>query len=195
MADIRDASCGPGGRPRRGSEGWPPDVARPDDLAIVERHAVRLVVRDRAGSVLVFRAREVTIPELGEWWELPGGGIEPGEGYREAAVRELEEETGLVVGPRGVGPARWRRSASYRHRGTRRLQHELVAVVDLDRLAPPVDVSGQLPHEVEDYLSWRWMPVAEITTGAGRFYPGRLPDLLPRLLAGEDIDEPFELFS
>lgn len=28
-----------------------------------------------------------------------------------------------------------------------------------------------------------------------RFYPGRLAELLPRLLAGETIDEPFELWS
>lgn len=179
--------------PARG--GWPPCVERPDDLPLVVRRAVRLVVRDRCGSVLVFRAREITIPELGEWWELPGGGIEPGEDYREAAARELGEETGLTVGAGTIGPGRWRRCASYRHRGTRRLQYELIALVDLDRPAPAVDVSGQLPHEIEDYLSWRWMPVAEITAGGDRFYPGRLPELLPRLLAGEEIDEPFELFS
>lgn len=187
MAGTSDAGRGPCP--------WPAGVERPDDLVLVERWAVRLVVRDRAGSVLVFRAREITIPELGEWWELPGGGIEPGEDYRAAAVRELGEETGLVVGESGIGPARWRRDASYRHRGTRRLQHELIATVDLDGLEPAVDVSGQLPHEFEDYLWWRWMPVADITAGVDRFYPGRLPTLLPRLLAGETIDEEFELFS
>ena len=187
MAGVPDAIHAP--------DHWPAGVYRPDDLPLVERWAVRLVVRDLAGSVLVFRAQEVTIPELGQWWELPGGGIEPGEGYREAAARELDEETGLVVEPAAVGPARWRRYTSYRHRGTRRLQHELIATTGLDAVEPPVDVSGQLPHEREDYLSWRWMPVAEITAGAERFYPGRLPHLLPRLLAGEDIDEPFELWS
>ena len=75
------------------------------------------------------------------------------------------------------------------------LQQEVVAVLSLPGDAPTVDVSAQLPQEVEDYLSWRWMPEDELLATTDRFYPGRLPELLPRLLAGEDIDEPFELFS
>lgn len=176
-------------------DGWPAGVVRPDDLPLVRRRAVRLVVRDRSGRVLLFRAREITIPEIGQWWELPGGGIEAGEDYRRAAVRELREETGIVVPAGAVGPARWRRTATYRYRGTRRLQQEVVAVLSLPGEAPAVDVSAQLPQEVEDYLSWRWMPEKELLATTDRFYPGRLPELLPRLLAGEDIDEPFERFS
>ena len=37
--------------------------------------------------------------------------------------------------------------------------------------------------------------MTELVTAADRFYPGRLPQLLGRFLAGEQIDEPFELFS
>lgn len=35
-------------------------------------------------------------------WAIPGGVIEPGEGIAEAALRELEEETGLRAKPLGV---------------------------------------------------------------------------------------------
>jgi 8-oxo-dGTP pyrophosphatase MutT (NUDIX family) len=167
----------------------------PDDLPLVERDAVRLVVQDSEGHVLLFRAREITLPELGEWWELPGGGIDEGESYADAAARELEEETGLLVDAGRVGPPLWRRSCSYRFRGTRRLQHEVVVAARIEAEAPPLDVSGQLVHEREDYLSWRWAPVKAITTSRERFYPGRLPSLLPTFLAGEAISEPFELWS
>ncbi|WP_070018114.1 NUDIX hydrolase [Streptomyces nanshensis] len=47
-----------------------------------------LVVLRHRGRVLMVYERER------ECWELPGGGIEPGETPRQAAVRELWEETG-----------------------------------------------------------------------------------------------------
>jgi hypothetical protein len=38
-------------------------------------------------------------------------------------------------------------------------------------------------------------PEPLLVASAERFYPGQLPRLLPDLLAGKTIDEPFELWS
>jgi 8-oxo-dGTP pyrophosphatase MutT (NUDIX family) len=167
----------------------------PDDLPVAERQVVRVVVQDARGDVLLFRTREFTAPELGVWWELPGGGIDAGETYADAAVRELREETGLSVPIGDVGRATWRRTATFRFRGRRMLQHEVVVLVRLAVTAPPLDTTGQFDYEVEDYIDHRWWPVAELVASHDRFYPGRLPQLLRKLLAGDEVDEPFELFS
>lgn len=165
----------------------------PGDLPVEHRSAVRLVVLDEHARVLLFHTRSPDYPELGTWWELPGGGIDPGESYVDAAVRELREETGLVAG--AIGPATWTRTATFKCRGFRRVQQEVVATVTVAGVAPPIDVAGQLDYEQDAYLSARWWSPFELVATSARCYPGRLPALLPAFLAGQPIDEPFELWS
>ena len=166
----------------------------PDDgLPIEERDAVRVVVLDTDDRVLLFRTWHTSNPT--EWWELPGGGIEPNETYLEAAIRELHEETGIVVVPAQVSKPTWRRTATFRYRHARRLQHEVVVTARLDHRGAEPDVSRQLDYEREDYTSSRWLPVAEVCASRERFYPGRLPEYLATHLRGVQIEEPFELWS
>ncbi|MGH9055214.1 MAG: NUDIX hydrolase [Acidimicrobiales bacterium] len=167
----------------------------PDDLPVVERDVVRSVVLDVRARVLLFHARDLTYPELGCWWELPGGGIQVGETYLDTAVRELREESGITTWPEQVAPPTWRREATFRYRGRRLRQHEQVVKVRLDVPGPPIDGSQRVDFEDEDYFGFRWWPTTEVIGSTERFYPGRLPTLLPPFLAGEEIEEPFEAWS
>jgi 8-oxo-dGTP pyrophosphatase MutT (NUDIX family) len=167
----------------------------PDDLPVIERCAVRLVVLDAQDRVLLFHTKDPDHPALGTWWELPGGGIDPGETYVEAATRELREETGIVADASQLGPPTWRRRASFRHRQTRHLQDEVIVALRLSGPGPDVDEGERLDYEREDYFDFRWWPRAEVTASDERFYPGQLPRLLDRFLAGREIREPFELWS
>jgi 8-oxo-dGTP pyrophosphatase MutT (NUDIX family) len=162
---------------------------------VIERSVVRVVVLDALGHVLLFHTHDPTYPELGTWWELPGGGIEPGETVPEAAIRELAEETGIAITPDQVGAPTWRRRATFRYRGKRLLNNEVVVAVRLPVAGPPVDGAARVEFEDEDYFDYRWYPIAEIVRSTDRFYPGRLPELLGPFLDGEEIDEPFEQWS
>jgi 8-oxo-dGTP pyrophosphatase MutT (NUDIX family) len=167
---------------------------QPDLSYDLERSCVRVVLRDRGGRILLFRARLASRSPQ-DWWELPGGGIEPGESYQQTAVRELAEETGLVVSPDQVGPPRWRRTATWTARGIRRLQHEVVVPVQLDADRPPIGDGGRTPDEREEYVEARWWEIADLLASSERFYPGLLPELLPAFLAGAELTEPFERWN
>jgi 8-oxo-dGTP pyrophosphatase MutT (NUDIX family) len=162
------------------------------ELRRVERNVVRVVVLDAANHVLLLQTRDLGNPAFGTSWELPGGGMEPGETYIEAAVRELREETGIKVEPAHVGIPTWRRDVEYTYRGERRLQHEVVVMIRLDEAAPNVEDSQRVDFESEDHFAYRWWAVDEIVCSDQRFYPRRLPALLRSFLAGDEIAEPFE---
>jgi mutator protein MutT len=80
--------------------------------------AVGAVLRAEAGGprVLICKRPEEAI--RGGLWEFPGGKIEPGEAPEAAAVREVLEETGLVLDVRQA------------HLVTHLLHHEAHAPVD-----------------------------------------------------------------
>ncbi len=54
---------------------------------------VRVIIPDEEGKILMVRQNH----EGKDIWMVPGGAIEEGENAAEAAVREVAEETGLII--------------------------------------------------------------------------------------------------
>lgn len=63
------------------------DPAAPKANSVIP--AVSVVVPDDQGRILLIRRTD------NNYWSIPGGGIEPGESVRQAASREVMEETGI----------------------------------------------------------------------------------------------------
>ncbi|MFG3258131.1 NUDIX domain-containing protein [Streptomyces sp. NPDC048172] len=97
-----------------------PLVTGPRGMALLSFHrepedarsaAYVLVVLRHGGRLLMVYERDR------ECWELPGGGIEPGETARAAAVREVREETGQRVREEDLRFAGFSRTALGPERG------------------------------------------------------------------------------
>jgi 8-oxo-dGTP pyrophosphatase MutT (NUDIX family) len=163
----------------------------------IERSSVRVVLLDDDGRMLLFRTVDPTMPDLGEWWELPGGGVEAGESFVDTAVREIAEETGFELARAAVGVPTWRRDSTYVRRHRRTWQHEVVVVAHVVGRAPVPAREGRTEDELQEYVGHRWWDVADLVAAGGtqRFFPGRLPELIEDFLAGVGIDEPFDLWN
>jgi len=117
------------------------------------------------------------------FWVAPGGGLNDGESFEEAAVREVWEETGLTV---ELGPCIWFRRHVYSWNSRNHDQFERYFVAH----AVVTDVRAPRP---DSYIhGHRWWSFAEITNAAEEFTPRRLRELLTSILQGQYPVEPFD---
>ncbi|MGM0174470.1 NUDIX domain-containing protein [Enterococcus sp. DIV0800] len=72
-----------------------------------------VMIENEEGEILVQDRKKKDWPG----WTFPGGHVEKNEGSYLAAVREIQEETGLAIQPRLQGTAEWNNLAA----GTREL--------------------------------------------------------------------------
>lgn len=142
-------------------------MTEPDGLPY--RPCVGVMLLNREGRVFVGRRSDRgDQPEgAGTWWQMPQGGLDPGEDPEQAARRELMEETGVrsasVIArtrdwltydlpPELIGVA-W----EGRYRG----QKQLWFAARFEGEESEIDLNPREGHE-QEFDAWRWVGLREL---------------------------------
>lgn len=139
-----------------------------------ERSTSRLIVADGDDRVLLFLTygKDHAIPPR---WITPGGGVDPGEDFQIAGVRELQEETGLVVESVGEPFAHVDFDVNTDWHPYE-LGHWEWFAIRTDRFEP--SDAGWMPDEHVDIVESRWWSVDELEASGAPFEPIDLPALI-----------------
>lgn len=139
------------------------------------RRSARALLIDDADRILLYR---FVSPGGHSFWGVPGGGVEPGEGWEDAMRRELAEETGLTDAE--LGPCVWTREFDFVwHRVVRQQDRYYVVRVQADELTPELAVETE-----EGMYEYRWWTLAELEARTEELWPDRLATLV-RAAIGE----------
>lgn len=136
------------------------------------RPSARLLILDPDGAILLFH---FVMADGRRFWATPGGGLEAGESFLDAARRELAEETGFDAAIEEA-PVFERRFPFPLHDGEVVDGHELGFVVRTPRADPSAANWTELEREM--MTAHRWWTVAELRASAEIVYPADLADLV-----------------
>lgn len=149
------------------------------------RPAARLIVINPADCILFFEAADAPLDlarTVASYWYLPGGAVEPGEFFAEAARRELWEETGIEGAV--IGPCVWMREQV--------LHFPNFGMALADERFFPVRVAqtelsfaNMVDHEATVLQGYRWWSLDEIRATRHVLFPEGIADLLVPILTGD----------
>ena len=134
----------------------------------------RILLFDEAGRVLLFRTKAPDTSGFSRWI-TPGGGVDPGEDHLQAAVRELFEETGLVV--ETVGEPVWNHDFDVVWDAADHSTGHAEFYVHITQNFEPVNTNWT-PEEHVDVEDSRWWSLAELESTTEPFEPAELPQLV-----------------
>jgi len=160
---------------------------------MIERPSARLILLDPQDRLFLFKVHQPSVydpadPFRDPFWIMIGGLVDPGEAFAQTAVREAQEETGIVVGHIHWV---WSRQREMQWRDKRVLHREQFFLGRTTSTA--VDTSGLDEREKSWTLDHRWWSVEEIAASQERFEPVDLASRLKALLRDGPPAQPIVL--
>jgi len=146
-------------------------------MNITHRTAARVLLVDPTGRILLLLGGDPA--NLADpYWFTPGGGLEAGETSAQAAVREVAEETGLILTESELGEPLYAETIEFPWDGGMIRQAQQMYYVPVASFTP----SQRGFDEIEQrcLLDHRWWSLAELAATTERYYP---LDLIERLSA------------
>ncbi len=157
---------------------------------VLRRQAARVVLLNGRDEIFPINSIDPADPSKPPWWEIPGGGIDPGEDSGDTAARELYEEGGITEAE--IGPVVWVQHVEFDFGGYHFDQDEVIHLARTEQ----TDIrrpQGLEALEVLAFKEARWWTLEEVRRAEVSFLPPRLPELLPQLIDGPLPDPPIDI--
>jgi 8-oxo-dGTP diphosphatase len=140
------------------------------------RPAAKLIVLDPQARVLLFRFYFDGGTLVGEnCWAAPGGGVDPGESFEEAARRELLEETGIAAAISGP-PILERKFVLQMPDGERVAAEERYFLLQVEN--SDIDTSRWNDLERQVIAEHRWWSLEDLSATHETVFPENLVKIL-----------------
>jgi 8-oxo-dGTP pyrophosphatase MutT (NUDIX family) len=145
----------------------------------IHRTAARVLPVSPLGEVLLLHGRDPAHPDDWHWVSI-GGAVEPGESLEEGALRELREETGIVVSPLALSPPVHVGSTDFSWDGQDYRSHSTFFALALDRDVE-VSLEGLDAGEVGNLTEAAWWFPEDLAADGTAASPD-LPEIMRRAI-------------